>query len=214
MLTEKELAIFKNVSKYANKHRWMSYMYQFKEVLNEEYETILIIGVGDGVVPLLIQYCIKQQNLKTQIITFDKEKDLNPDIVGDIRDIKQLTQQYKIDCILCCEVLEHIEFEYVEQILKDMSEVTKIAIISLPHSKRSLFKLSLKIPRIKEINIDLMIPKKFRPNKYHHWELGSWGKCVSIKKIESIITKSFYVIRKYNVPEIKYHLFYVLRSMK
>ena len=215
MLTEKEIAIFKNVSIYADKTRWESYRNQITEVLSKDFESILIIGVGDGVVPLVIKHCIAQKNQNTRVYTLDNEEALNPDIVGDIRDVKKLTSHLKIDCILCCQVLEHIEFHYIEQILKDFSTIAQNVIISLPHSRRSIFKLNLKIPKFKQFNIEILIPKKFqgiKVHKYHHWEVGRWGECHSVKNIETMLKKDFIISKKFHVPDMKYHLFYVLET--
>ena len=156
MLSKEEIDIFKNVTQYADKFRWETYRNQIVEVLARDFESILIIGVGDGIVPLVIKYCLSQLNLKTFVTTMDLEEDLNPDIVGDIRDIKNLVKAQKFDCILCCQVLEHLEFKYLEQILSDFSTIAKTVLISLPHSRRSIFHFTLKIPKIKKLDINIL----------------------------------------------------------
>jgi hypothetical protein len=203
------------VRKYAHKLRWISYWHQIQEVLSGDYKTILIIGIGDGIVPEVIRHCCRQKGGDTKVLTLDLEEPLKPDIVGDLRDIKSLTKGLNIDCILCSQVLEHIEFKYFESILYDMSQVANKVIISLPHAHRTLFRIKIKIPFITEKTFEIMVPRKFKGiqvHKYHHWELGSWGVCINIKKIESIFLENFVIQKKFYVQELKYHLFYVLQS--
>lgn len=41
---------------------------------------------------------------------------------GDLCNISDIVTEH-CDCILCCEVLEHIEFEYFENIIKQLKNI-------------------------------------------------------------------------------------------
>ncbi|NOY35618.1 MAG: class I SAM-dependent methyltransferase, partial [bacterium] len=106
---------------YDHKARWLSYYYQIREI--KKGEKVLEIGIGNGTVA---DYLRK----RSSIVTMDIDKELNPDIVGDVLNIPFENKEF--DVVLCAEVLEHLPFEYFEKALKEIRRVGKRAIISLP----------------------------------------------------------------------------------
>ena len=54
-------------SKYVNEGRWNSYYKQIEEIINCDAKSSLIIGVGDGLVP----YIINKVNPLIKIETYD-----------------------------------------------------------------------------------------------------------------------------------------------
>jgi hypothetical protein len=208
MIKDAEKIIAFEFGYYLNKNRWASYYQQIDEVISSGCQNILVVGVGDGVVPILLKHLLPNAT----VLTIDYLSSLKPDIEGDIINIKSLIKDRQTDCILCCQVLEHIEFKYFEQILSDMSSICKRLILGLPYTHRSLLKVHIKIPKIKAIDFEITIPRKFKGMGWvggHYWELGG---SYSIKEIDKIVKRYYTVAKKYHVPECKYHLMYVLDS--
>lgn len=147
------------------------------------------------------------------VYTFDFDKTLNPDFFGDLRDIGVIVNNLKVDCILCCQVLEHLEYKYLDKILEQFALLSKNIIISVPYCRIPLCGINIKLPKRKYATITMSIPKfykRFTFNGEHYWELGT--KSYSKKKFISHLTKYFTLLDKYCVPEFNYHLFFILKS--
>ncbi|MCM1467223.1 MAG: hypothetical protein NC086_03670, partial [Alistipes sp.] len=118
-----------NFDKYVDEARWMSYYYQVKEALASGSKSFLIIGKGDGIVPAIIQELV---GLNGVVDTFDYDEQLQPTYIGDIRELSNVVTK-KYDCILCCQVLEHLEYKYFESIIKEIDNICNSRVIlSLP----------------------------------------------------------------------------------
>ena len=106
---------------YIDINRWASYYRQISEIVRSGPDSILFIGVGDGIVPAIIKHALPD----TLCDTFDFDEDLGPDIVGDVRNISEVVEK-KYDCVLCCQVLEHIDYSYFSNIIGQLSEIVWI----------------------------------------------------------------------------------------
>ncbi len=193
--------------RYINKNRWFSYYSQILEVLNSKAENVLIIGVGDGLVPL----CIEKLGIKVK--TFDFDIELNPDYVGDIINIKNILGNIQFDCILCCQVLEHIPYNHFNDILNSLETISKIVILSLPYRHKTLLGFSLKLPKFKNTSKVITIPcfwRKLEFNGEHYWEIGVSG--YSLRKVIQDIKNYFKIERTYLVKENTYHRFFILKA--
>ena len=121
---------------YMSDARWSSYFRQIDEVKNAELDIkdnlrVLIIGVGDGLIPALISsFC------HCTVTTFDYDEALSPDITGDVSELSAYVKEC-FDVILCCQVLEHIPYVEFEKALAQiemcLDEGGK-CILSLPDS--------------------------------------------------------------------------------
>lgn len=189
---------------YTNEKRWMSYYHQIREVLISHPDTCLIIGVGDGIVPAIIRH------YGITVDTFDYEEKMSPTYCGDIKAIGSLvSQQY--DCVVCCQVLEHIEFIHFTSVIKQLHSICKKRLIlSLPEHML-LFSLCVYIPRLKYHAMNLIIPrfwkKKIKMDGQHYWEVGIKGK--SKKYIKSLLNRYFNVINDYNAIGNLYNWFVI-----
>ena len=143
--------------------------------------------------------------------TFDYDPDLNPDIIGDVREIDEIVTQ-KYDCILCCQVLEHLEWRFFEDIIRRLSLICNdTLILSLPQRQVN-FRLKFDIPKIHFkilMSVKLFLKKRFTFNGEHYWEVESKG--YPKKAIRRIISKYFTIENEYVVFENPYHWFLRLK---
>ncbi|HCJ66889.1 MAG TPA: methyltransferase type 11, partial [Elusimicrobia bacterium] len=98
----------------------MSYYYQLKEVLSlpiSKTRSILEIGPGRGIFSAIANlYGYK-------IYTLDILSDNNPDIVGDVKNLP--FRESIFDIVGCCEVLEHLPYNFFEIALKNISYIVR-----------------------------------------------------------------------------------------
>ena len=151
--------------------QWKLYWMQqnfMKDIISIEDE-ILEIGVGSG-------FCSNYLKSKGySVTTLDIDENKNPDIVGNIV-YYDFTK--KFDYILAYDVLEHIPFKYVQNILiKLRKNCRKGLFIQIPEYYPTVFSLKLKIPKIKKIEYSFLLPRFFpykkKLYKNHHWEVNS-----------------------------------------
>lgn len=192
--------------RYVTPERWNSYWHQVNEALQDKPSKILIIGVGDNIVPAIIR--TKGVDVKT----FDYDPDLNSDYVGDIRDIASIIQNNSFDVVICCQVLEHLDFEFFEPIVQNLIKIAnKKVILSVPYNHRRFFYLSMKLPKLASIMCEIAIPTFWHKWKFdgeHFWEVGTKG--YQKKRIDQIISKIAPITKCYFASAFKYHLFYVI----
>lgn len=156
---------------YNHKGRWLSYFYQFESILGfKDIKKVLEIGKGNGLLSKVLA-----EN-KLEVVTLDNDEKLNPDIVGDMRNLPFPDGYF--DASVAFEVLEHLPFDQFPIILKEFKRVSrKYIIISLPDHSRTILKFLLKIPFIKEKIFHYRIcnseeSKKYWPPCGHFWEMG------------------------------------------
>ena len=200
-------------NEYVNIDRWINYYYQIKYTMDNNIKNILIFGIGDGLIPTILS------KLNKNVTTFDNDKLLNPDILGDIKNIKESIYK-KYDCILCCNLLEHFPFEEFSIYLKNLSEITKKRlIISLPvngyyvSSKTKIlfykFRKTLKFKfYIKKFWKKDFIKERDGFNE-HFWEINA--SIYSKKKVRNIIKDYFLIEDEFIAEEDPYHIIYILK---
>lgn len=206
-----------NFSDYTNEARWMSYYFQVKEAFESGCKSFLLIGKGDGIVPAILEqiFCLDKNNSKSYkqavIDTFDFDGNLAPTYTGNIKDIDKIVSR-KYDCIICCQVLEHLEWRYFEEIIQKIYNIcSSRVILSLP--MRSLtFSFMVNLPLFRtnywNIIIQQFYKRKLPWNGEHYWEAGIRN--YQKKDILKILKKYFKIIREYNVPQNTYHWFIIM----
>ncbi len=198
---------------YMSDERWSSYFRQIDEVREIEKAekkdlNVLVIGVGDGLIPQLIKFFCH-----CRVITFDYDRELQPDIVGDIFDLsKYVTKCF--DVILCCQVLEHIPYIEFQKALEEIwtcLEDGGKCIISLPDSGYDLgggIETSI-WGAFKIFRFCKYWKKDYIYNGEHYWEINA-ARVYSLKKVIKVIKRSFVIEKNYLVPNNRYHRFFVL----
>lgn len=197
-------SMFKTL-RYNSKARWLSYWYQITETVQRNPSAILIIGKGSGIV----ENAISMLAPGIKIVTFDVNQELLPDTVGDVRYLPFKDSSF--DCILCCQVLEHIPFEMIEETLKGFARVAKdFVVISVPHRRKHL-KIEIDAPLIGKKIIIMKWPfkKKGIKSKQHYWEIN---RGVSYGEFRNVL-KKYFTLKKTFLNEINcVHRFFILEN--
>jgi len=200
-------------NKYVNLERFISYYYQIKLIRESRCKNILFVGIGDGVV---VDYLRKNPELN--ITTFDIAEDLNPDILGDIKNLDLKNNNF--DLVVAYEVLEHIPFENFDLILNSLSKTSNKVLISLPYRNVN-FELIIKFPFIRTLfkrdyfRILLTLPIKFpgfEISGQHYWEIDN--KNFKMGMIKSKINKYFNISKIQKALLSPYKCFFILNSKK
>lgn len=198
---------------YLPLERWISYYHQISNLVdlrhsaNKSKMKVLIIGVGDNIVPKVLT------QLGFTVKTLDLDSSLKPDYLQALPDIKI---KEKFDCILCSQVLEHINYKDVEESIKQFSKICNYLIISVPNRDIS-FSLIIKpwFFNLKKIMFTFFNPFNFKikGNGQHYWEIGD-KKNTSKTFIRSASIYGFECIENYRVHEFPYHHFFVFEVKK
>ncbi len=190
---------------YVQRFRWISYWHQIDETLRVHPENVLLIGAGDQVVRKVLEEYIPS------VQVLDIDKDLNPDFVCSVTECTQVVK-HQFDCVLCCQVLEHLPFEQFELCIKNISDLTvKDCIISLP-CKRWTFGGAVTFFN-KTFSWRRVVRRwgvRWNFNGEHYWEIGTKG--TSEADIRSVLTKYFRIKRRFYASGSTYHCFYILEK--
>jgi SAM-dependent methyltransferase len=192
---------------YEGKGRFISYWHQIDEIISLNPRKILEVGVGSG----FVSGYLKERNIN--VITLDIDKRLNPVIIGNVLNLP--FKENSFDVIVCCEVLEHLDYENFYSSILEISRVSRAyVILSMPDVSR-VSRFSIQVPVIGDLKLLIPIPR-FRKLKHkfdgeHYWEIGKKG--YPIKKIINDIQRTgMYVEKTYRIFEYPYHRFFLLKK--
>ena len=190
---------------YEELHRWISYWYQIQSIIRSGAKSVLEIGLGTGIVTHYLRH-----RLGLKVTTLDFDESLNPDIVGDVRELASLVGGRQFDAVAAFQVLEHLPFEDFVPVLKQMARVSrKVVLISLPYNG-TFFQVRLKVWRL-SVAFGRKIPRycKWRFDGEHYWEIGTRGH--SLTRIRSAIKAVLDIEWEYFCPDYPYHYFFECR---
>jgi len=199
---------FFSFEQYINITRWVSYYHQISRSLaiveQAERGEVCVVGLGDGIVPAVLRsYGVK-------VTTFDYSTDLSPDLVGDVRAIESHFRANAFDLIICCQVLEHLEYSSFSVVLKQFARISPHVLLSLPCRDVKLFSGLLKIYKM-TIRPKITVSRFWEHNfshSQHYWEIGVKG--FSPNTIRADLEKHFIVEDEFTDSLNMYHKFYVL----
>jgi len=212
-MTQVESALYFS-KKYLSLERFISYYYQCDFIRDAEPKRMLLIGVGDGMVPDMLK-----KMGTVMVTTMDFDSDLNPDVIGDIRELDFPDDSFDLVCAF--EVLEHIPLEESEKALEEMARISKRhVIISVPH-RRTGFEIVIKFPGIRTIlrrdyiRLACFFPlpfKGFAESGQHYWEIDGYH--LSLRRFRDILRRNFTVTREQTPVLDYYHHFFSLEKTK
>jgi SAM-dependent methyltransferase len=169
--------------------------------------SILEIGVGKGVIRQVLK-CFKG----ITHTTIDIEPSLGPDIVGSVLELPFANREF--DCVLCCQVLEHLPFEDFAAALQEIHRISnRIVILSLPDKRRRcglavcLFRYGW---RKLEFNFERAGAKKARLASRHYWEIGHTKATSGRNVIKAMRQAGFNIHKSYRLEKHQWHCFFVL----
>lgn len=197
---------------YGSIERFISYFYQLDAIRKASPKSILFIGVGDDMLPGLL----RKGGIK--VTTLDIDPDLHPDVVADIRSIP--CEDKSFDMVCAFQVLEHLPYEDLDQILSEMSRVSrKDVIIAVPHRRTGL-EIVIKFPFMRTIigrkflRLGLLVPIRFQgfeSSGQHYWEIDWYT--TKLSKVQNSLRKHFLIQQEMTPVLDPYRRFFVLKKL-
>jgi len=150
--------------RYCSPKRLASYGHQLQEVSRLKPESVLEIGIGNGIVAGLMKSC------GYAVTTLDHDASLGPDVVASVTSVP--LEDDVVDVVLCCEVLEHLPYEQVSMALSEIRRVSsKFAVLSVPDRGRYC-RVDVKLPFLKSLRVCMECPPwnapVLRPGSEHY----------------------------------------------
>ena len=153
------------INKLESKEHWLSYWHQIKLMLEslEAKDSMIELGIGSG----FTSNYLRSKNI--DVLTVDIDKNKSPDIVSDAISFKP-NKNYDHFCAF--EVFEHMKFEEMENVLKNIkSKIDKNIFISVPIYKKTPINIELKFKSCWK-SITVKTPKTSIIDPHHQWELN------------------------------------------
>ena len=192
-------------AEYCSPKRMASYGYQINEVMSQKPQTLLEIGIGNGVVTYILR------RAKIDVTTLDMEKQVKPDVIGSVLALPFKTNYFH--GVLCCQVLEHLPLDKLAQALRELWRVTfAFAVVSLPDATRN-YRIGVSIPKVR-LTITKDVQWKIREQSFdgeHYWEIDKRGFLLP-RILPHIREAGFTCLRHYRIWEWPYHRFFVLEK--
>ena len=197
-------------SAYDSKKRFCSYWHQIDEVRNQNPSSILEIGIGNG----FVSEYLKRRNFS--VTTVDIDEELHPDHVASVTDLPFEDDSFSL--VMCCEVLEHLEFDELPRALRELQRVARERVIISVPDRSKTYPILFRLPRVGTVRKLIpwwRIPPMFDPGKMrdHKWEIGfrTWP----LRRVKKVIQDAgFHIERTYRVFEHPRHRFFVLTPQK
>ena len=178
---------------------------QIHEIYKMKPQSLVEVGIGNG----LTSSFFKQSG--SEVLTVDINPNLNPDVVCSIDQMPEFLGEKTFDLVVCCEVLEHMEFEKFEESLKVFKKYSKNLFLTLPQYRYWYgLKGTLKLPRFtKAVSLGFYLRRKKNLDNghCHFWELDSHS--FSFRKKIINILKKYYPNIEHGVFHMnKYHEYF------
>jgi hypothetical protein len=194
---------------YFELQQLISMCYQLKHINSLKPMSVLEIGKGNGFVSSFLELS------GMDVTTVDINPNLRPDIISSIHELPNILHEKKFDLVVCCEVLEHLEFKEFERCLIIFLNYSKNLYLTLPQY-RTWFGFSgfLRIPKKNiEINFGVHVKKqkKLDANHVHFWEVD-FDNETSKENILKIIGEHYKSVESGSFKLNKYHEFFICNN--
>lgn len=186
--------------------------YQVRDCLAYQPKTVLVVGLGVGLEPVLFR-----ERFGLAVTTLDIDPEFGPDEVGSVHDLSRFGDQ-QFDVLLASHVLEHLPFSLFGTCLSEIARVAAHAVIYLPLAGRHLgLKLTHRqrqqewdwlttVPPFRRISGEVMELQAGQ----HYWEIGYRG--FSKGRIAGFLEACFLIDEAYQNREWHYSMNYRLTS--
>ncbi|MFZ5806905.1 MAG: class I SAM-dependent methyltransferase [Verrucomicrobiota bacterium] len=191
-------------SHYDSSERWISYWYQIQAICRINPQSVLEAGCGSSVFSRYVR-----ENLKLALTTFDIDSALKPDVVGDLKNIKDYFSEKSFDCVCLFQVLEHLPFEDFELVLRQLTRISRrYILLSLPFNGASFFLKIIFGTNSLSHSMGFKIPmrKRWKFDGQHYWEIGALG--YPLRRIIQTLNRHCAIRRHYFCKEHPYHYFF------
>lgn len=192
---------------YLSPRRMASIAYQFRFIgMYFPRASVLEIGVGAGLTTALLR------KLGNRVTTIDVNATLNPDRVGSVTELPCRPAEF--DAFLCCQVLEHLQWDLLASALRELHRVSKLGgVISVPTNRARLLITKHDSKRSGSRRLP-MWSRSSQPMRNkdgaHYWELES---NVTTNEFRSEVRSvGFDIVEELQPVENLYHHFFVLRK--
>jgi SAM-dependent methyltransferase len=192
---------------YDDRVRFLNYWHQIHYVWSLAPQSVLEIGVGNS----FASNYLRQRGIN--VFTLDIDASLRPDCAGSVLQLPFPDRVFEV--VACCEVLEHLPFEYFRLAMSELHRVSShYGLISVPDRTRA-YRFNVQIPLLGEIKklilMPTLCPRKHVFDGQHHWEINRAG--YPLRRMTKIMEDTgFDILESYRMFESpKYH-FFVLRK--
>ena len=191
---------------YFDMRQLMAQAMQIKHIHTLKPRNMIEIGIGNGLTSTFIR------NSGVEVVTADINPNLSPDICCPMSELVEKTDGRQFDLVVCCEVLEHMPVEQLEQNIKTLRALGARLFLTLPDFTRS-FGLSflVKVPFLKACDcfLHLFLNKKIDLSKTEHfWEVGSEARTPR-RVIVSLLSQHYSSVRSGRISFQPNHIFFI-----
>lgn len=207
---EKEVIRDIYYKEYDHVARFISYFYQIDLVRKLGVKKVLEVGIGNKTVSNYLKHS------GFDVTTCDNNESLEPDVVGDIRELPFGAESYEV--IIACEILEHLPWDDIPKTMSELYRVTsKYVIISLPFTSL-YFEAAIKFPMYNKVLKKYCLDLFFRlplaifggHSKRHKWEIGLRG--YPLRKIRKELKRKFGILKEVRPLLQPNNYFFVLQK--
>ena len=150
-----------------------SFAHQLHHIWRMKPASVVEVGIGNGFVSSYLR------KSGVEVTTIDINPNLEPDIVAPLSEARTHLPA-KGDLVVCCEVLEHMPLEELDDNLSHLRSLGDRLFLTLPNY-RSTFGVTalLRLPKLRArslgLNIDIRRERPMEPA--HFWEVGYSRAC-------------------------------------
>jgi hypothetical protein len=156
---------------YFDIRQLMAQTMQIKHIHDLKPSCMIEIGIGNGLTSSFFR------NSGIEVLTADINPNLNPDICCSLSEVVERINGRKFDLVVCCEVLEHMPVEQLEDNIRTLRALGHRLFLTLPAYTRSLGVSGVfKVPflKAKDFFLCFFFPKRVNlGDTEHFWEVGS-----------------------------------------
>ena len=169
-------------------------------------ESVLEIGIGNGFTSVFLK------RAGIAVTTADINAYLEPDVCGSIEDLPNLLAGRSFDVVACCEVLEHMALDRLEENLKVIRSLGRRLFLTLPAYHRwigfgGFLKLPWRFPKLIDMNYSIRKTTDLSAGP-HFWEVG-WSAGCSRKSIERRLNSYYSRVHSGRFAVNPAHLFFI-----